>query len=237
MRRAGLFGFLFTAVFSVADEWSLPEFCWSTWLAGLVYSWACVATAAIHVVWGARDGAWRLTQWVPALTRIPPPVLFGSISVGVVFIALLAMHLYGMLFGFYGLFLSVYAEMEPHSLFGRNGFINSDFFTPVTYLLTSYWPMALSTLVAAAPGLLRANAWKRIVVPIRSEALRMHVMVIALPLISVLAWAVVGDDYQRVVIVALIAIFFLMQRVSRETPASGELPDREKAVKELRRAG
>lgn len=38
---------------------------------------------------------------------------------------------YTFAFGLYGLLLSFFAEMEPHELFGRNGFINSDFWTPV----------------------------------------------------------------------------------------------------------
>jgi hypothetical protein len=209
-----LIAFLFASVSSVVQEWSLAEFCWSTWLAGLVYSWACVASAAAQAVWAVRDGAQGLTRWVPPLARFSPTLLFGAITAALVLIALLALKLYSSLFGFYGLFLSVYAEMEPVSLFGRNGFINSDFFTPVTYLLMKYWPMALSTLIAATPGLLREYPWKRIAIPFGSEVLRMHVMVIALPLLSLLSWALFGAAYQRVVIVLLIGIFFLLQRSS-----------------------
>lgn len=49
-RPAGLIGFGLAAAFAVAGNWSLPEFCWSTSLTGLAYSWACVMTAAAQIL-------------------------------------------------------------------------------------------------------------------------------------------------------------------------------------------
>lgn len=38
----GIAGFVLAAWFAVVQEWSLPEFCWATWLGGLLYAWLCV---------------------------------------------------------------------------------------------------------------------------------------------------------------------------------------------------
>lgn len=77
-------------------------------------------------------------------------------------IALLAFRIFSYIFGFYGLFLSVIAEMEPLSFFGRNNFINSDFFTPVMYLLKCFWLMTLGVLITQCEDFFRENPWQRI---------------------------------------------------------------------------
>ena len=41
-------------------------------------------------------------------------------------VSLVAFRIYNLIFAFYGIFFSVFAEMDPVSLFGANGFINSD---------------------------------------------------------------------------------------------------------------
>jgi hypothetical protein len=51
----GAIGFGLTAVFAVTRKWSLPEFCWSTWLAGLDDTWACIATASKQIIVASRS--------------------------------------------------------------------------------------------------------------------------------------------------------------------------------------
>jgi hypothetical protein len=203
-------GFVLASTFAVFQGWSLQEFCWSTWLAGLCYSWVCIITAAIQIILTASSAKPVYQQRFPFLRRFAPAAFQAGISLAVILVAIVGFRLYSYLFGFYGLFLSVFSEMEPHALFGRNGFINSDFFTPVTYLLQLFWPMVLGTLVANGRHLFQQEPWKRIALPFQSEILRIHVMTIAMPFISLLAWYLFGENYHQVTIVVLMALFYLL---------------------------
>ena len=220
LHPTGLIGFGLTSVFAVTQQWSLQEFCWNTWLAGLVYSWTCVIAAAIQVLLTAPREKGIYETAVPFLRSVPPNVFVLGIALSTVLIGLLVLYLYSFLFGFYGIFLSVFAEMEPHSLFGRNGFINSDFFTPVTFLIESSWPMVIGTLIANAEDFLQKNTWKRILLPFQTnEILRIHILVVALPFLTLIAWALFKTAYQPVTMVLLIGIFFLLPKKQRkDTP-------------------
>jgi hypothetical protein len=103
--------------------------------------------------------------------------------------------------------------MQPVTLFGKNGFINSDFFTPVTYLAQSLWPMILATLIANADDFLQKKPWERILFPFKSNTiLRIHIMTIALPFLMMIAWALFKEAYQQLTIVLLIGIFYLLPK-------------------------
>ena len=196
--------------FAVLDEWSLREFCWSTWLASLIYSWACAASASIRIVLGARREKVALEARLPSLKELPFAAFFLAITLVALAAGSLAFYLHSYLFGFYGIFLSVFAEMEPHALFGRNGFINSDFFTPVTYLLGNFWPMTVGTLLANAGDFARGNPWQRFVPA--HDILRIHIMVIGMPFLALIAWALFRENYQQPTIVVLMAVFYLMPK-------------------------
>lgn len=131
----GALGFAVAATFAVAEKWSLAEFCWSTWLAGLLYAWTCVVAASIQIILTARSEKTLYEERLRFLRRVSPRVFVLIVVALIVPVGLIAFRIYSFLFCFYGLFLSVFAEMEPLSLFGRNGFINSDFFTPVMHLV------------------------------------------------------------------------------------------------------
>jgi hypothetical protein len=208
----GVVGFGLASAFAVAEEWSLPEFCWSTWLAGLVYSWGCIGTASIQIILSAQSDRAGYEERLPILRRVSPNVLALGVAVISVSVGLLAFRIYGFLFGFYGLFLSVFAEMEPVSLFGRNGFINSDFFTPLMHLLDRFWPMVVGVLITNWKDFLRRDPWRRIVLPLQREIVRTHVMILALPFGSLIGWALLGDAYQAVTIVFLMALFYLLKK-------------------------
>lgn len=71
----GAIGFGLASVFAVTQEWSLPEFCWSTWLAGLVYAWSCVATASVQIILTVRSEKAAYEQHIAflrCLIRISP---------------------------------------------------------------------------------------------------------------------------------------------------------------------
>ena len=208
----GAVGFGLVSVFAVGQGWSLPEFCWGVWLAGLVYSWGCVAAAAVAIILSARSTKPAYEVRLPFLKRLYPGAFLLMMTGISVSAGLLGFHLYGVLFGFYGLFLSVFAEMDPVSLFGRNGFINSDFYTPLIYLLDRFWPLAAAALIADWTDFFSKNPWKRIVLPFQSEILRIHIMVLALPFLSLLAWALFRGAYQPVTIVLLLGLFFLLPK-------------------------
>ena len=224
-RPAGLIGFGLAAAFAIAENWSLPEFCWSTWLTGLAYSWACVLTAAVQILFTAGRQRADYEDALPSLRALGPSAFLAGIALAALLAGGIAFYVYTWLFGFYGLFLSVFAEMEPHALFGRNGFINSDFFTPVQHLAGKFWPMVLGTLIANVDGFVQERPWLRIVQPFRSSVmLRIHILTIALPFVSLFAWALFGTAYQPVTIVLLLAVlYFLPQRAG---PGQTMAPDR-----------
>ena len=211
----GVVGFGLASVFAVPQEWSLPEFCWSTWLAGLAYSWVCIGTATIQIILTARSDKAAYEERFPFLRRFSPGILLLGMTVISVSIGLLAFRIYSFVFGFYGLFLSVFAEMEPLSLFGRNGFINSDFFTPLIHLIDRFWPMVAGVLISNWEDFFRKNPWKRILLPFQKEILRIHVMILALPFLSLIAWALLGDAYQSITILLLMGLFYLLPKKTR----------------------
>jgi hypothetical protein len=196
--------------FALLEEWSLREFCWSTWLASLVYSWACAASASIRIVLGARQEKVALEVRLPFLRELSFAAFSPAITLVAMIAGWLAFYLYSYLFSFYGLFLSVFAEMEPHALFGRNGFINSDFFTPVTYLLGNFWPMVAGTLLANARDFAHGNPWQRFVPA--HEILRIHILAVAMPFLALIAWALFRDNYQQPTIVVLMAVFYFIPK-------------------------
>jgi hypothetical protein len=211
----GAIGFGLTTIFAITQEWSLPEFCWSTWLAGLVYTWACIVTASLQIILTSRSDKATFDKRLPFLQRFSPDVFIIGVTVISVSVGLLAFRIYTFLFAFYGLFLSVFAEMEPFSLFGRNGFINSDFYTPLMYLVERFWPMAVGVLIANWKDFFQKNPWKRVLLPLQKEIIRMHIMILALPFFSLLAWALFREAYQAITIVLLLGLLYLLPKKAR----------------------
>ncbi|HPJ96390.1 MAG TPA: hypothetical protein PK022_03705 [Syntrophales bacterium] len=210
----GLLGFALVCYFAVTQAWSLPAFCWGTWLAGLLYTWGCIVTGAIQIILFARSDRVAYEERLPFVRRLPPlAYLFGIVVLSVCG-GIVAFRVYSFLFGFYGLFLSVFAEMEPLVFFGRNGFINSDFFSPVLYLLERFWPVAVGVLLANGEDFFGrlTNPWRRMALPFQREILRLHVMILALPFVTMLSWALFKGAYQTVTIVILMGLLFLLSR-------------------------
>jgi hypothetical protein len=208
-----LIAFGLTSYLAVVQKWSLQEFCWCVWLAGLFYSWTCVITAAIQIMLTAGTQKEYYDAEVPLMKRISPELFALGIIPVTLLVGFIALYVYCWIFSFYGLFLSVFAEMQPVNLFGRNGFINSDFFTPVTYLVDKYWPMIVATLIANADDFVQKNSWQRMALPFKSnEIVRIHMMTLALPFLMMLTWAIFKDAYQQLTIVLLIGIFFLIPK-------------------------
>jgi hypothetical protein len=219
LRPAALLGFALAASLAATSGWTLQEFSWSTWLAGLVYSWSCVLTGSAAVILTPRQRRPSYEAQLPWVGRLPAAAYLALLTVVAVALAGAALVAYTYVFAFYGLFLSFFAEMQPHALFGRNGFINSDFFTPVTYLALAFWPMAAGALIANGASLVRGDPWKRLVLPTSTEILRLHLFVLVMPVVTLAVWAVIGESYHTVTIVVLMGLFYLLP-----DPAPGSAP-------------
>jgi hypothetical protein len=214
-------GFFLAALFAVAGDWTLQEFCWSTWLAGLTYIAFCVISGGLHTIISGGSLKARAEVHIPRIASISPAAFTAIITVLVLVLTPAILYIYAFLFSIYGMLLSFFAEMEPHELFGRNGFINSGFFTPVGYLLIAFWPMALGTLIANWRDFIQDQPWKRMFVPTESELIRVHVMVVVMPFIALLAWALLGEAYHSVAIVLLMAVFYLFTKIRDRTEVEG----------------
>lgn len=213
--------FALTAYLAVHQRWSLQEFCWCVWLAGLFYSWACVIAAVFQIMLTSRAHKTFYDERIPFMKNISPEIFALGIIPMSLLVGFVALYVYTWLFSFYGLFLSVFAEMRPLNLFGRNGFINSDFFTPVAYLATIYWPVIVATLIANAGSLLGANPWERIVFPFKqNEILRIHIMIVLMPFLAMLTYALFKDAYPQLTLVLLIGIFYLLPKKQHEKKGS-----------------
>jgi hypothetical protein len=215
-----IIAFGLTAWYAVVQQWSLPEFCWATWLGGLVYAWLCVATAAVQLLLAAGTFRGVCEQRLPFVQRIPPRLFPLIVVILTVAAALLAFRLYSYLFAFYGIFLSVFAEMQPHALFGRNGFINSDFYTPVMYLLERLWPLAVGIALANWSDLTGPQPWKRVFLPMDREIVRLHLFVLGLPFFSLISWALFGNAWQTPTIVLLLGVLYLVPKKSASIQAA-----------------
>jgi hypothetical protein len=212
----GVIGFALASAFAVGRKWSLQEFCWGTWMAGLVYAWTCIFTASLQIVFTAHAFKTAWATHVPFIRRLSPTLFFTALTAISLCTGLLAFRLYSFLFAFYGMFLSFFAEMEPRALFGRDGFINSDFFTPLLYLVNHFWPFAAGVLIANWEDFFRKNPWKRILVPAQTEVVRIHMMILALPFFSLIAWALFGEAYQSAAIVLLMGLFYFSPKKLRK---------------------
>jgi len=223
----GLGAFGFAGAAALWERWSLPEFCWTTWVAGLAYSWACVLSGAVGVLWTARRDRGAYETFHPFFGRISPGLFLSLVAAAVSLASLVALYVYSYAFGFYGLFLSVFAEMKDNPMFVRNGFINSDFITPVLYLLRRFWPMVLATLMANGRDLVTGRPWLRLLLPVMTrEVLRMHLFIFLLPILTLGAWRLFGRDYQPVTVVLLLALFFLVPK-ARPRVLDGAAPAQE----------
>lgn len=208
-----LIAFTLTSYLAVVQKWSLQEFCWCVWLAGLFYSWTCVITAVVQIMLTARTDKDYYDASLPFVKRIAPEVFTLVIIPVALLVGFVALYIYTWIFSFYGIFLSVFAEMQPLNLFGRNGFINSDFFTPVIHLTDTYWLMILATLIANINDFLSRNPWERIALPFKySEILRIHIMILTMPFLAMITWALFKGNYKQLTIILLIGIFFLLPK-------------------------
>jgi len=213
-RPLAVAGFGVSAPFALGQQWSLQEFCWSTWLAALIFAWACVATAVLQILaTGGTNRAACETRF-PLIKKLPESVFPAAVAIAAVAVAAAAFWVYAFVFSFYGIFLSVFAEMEPARYFGRNGFINSDFFSPLTHLIQRHWPMVAGALLADAVWLVKGDPWRRFTAPFHSEALRLHLFVIALPFVAMGTWALFGRHYHPAAILLLSLLFYFFPRKS-----------------------
>lgn len=214
--------FALCSAFAFTQKWSLPEFCWGTWLAALAYTWGCIVTAPLQIILSLQENKADYARRLPFLNRLPLGCLLCGVCIVSLSAGIIAFYIYTYLFSFYGLFLSVFSSMEPDELFGKNGFINSDFFTPVAYLAGHYWPIAAGVLLARSEDLFGKNPWKRLVMPFQKEIFRLHVMVLAMPFITLIAYALFRKTYQPITVVILMGLLWLLPQKRKKDEAKPE---------------
>jgi hypothetical protein len=205
-------GFLVSLGFALHEDWSYQSLCWSLWVAGLVYCWAFGFVGALRTFLLVAQPL--PPRWFPGT---PSPWLWrclvAAIGCG---LGIAAFYGYSYAYGFYGIFLSVFAEMTPPELFGRNGFINSDFYTPVVWLLERYWPMVLGTVVADLPAAFVGEPTQVAFKPLNRQLVMMHVITIGLPFVLLLLWPLMGDRYTQGAVIVVLVLFHFFPRKGAE---------------------
>ena len=192
----------------------MQELCWGFWITGLLYCWCVVAVAGIRILLLIRCDSFRET----ALQSIPPQMRSGLAPgllpwAGALLAAIAcwaALYAYTWLFSFYGLFLSVFAEMEPRSLLGRNGFINSDFFTPAAYLAQICWPLAAGAIFADRGHLLNESPFRLLLRPFSRHLVKIHVAILTMPFAALLSWAMLRQRHQTATVLFVLAVFYFV---------------------------
>jgi len=61
-----------------------------------------------------------------------------------------------------------------------------------------------------------------VLLPFQKEMVRMHVMILALPVFSLIAWALFREAYQPITILLLMGIFYLLPKEKDEGRSGGE---------------
>ncbi len=87
---------------------------------------------------------------------------------------------------------------------------------PLLHLVDRFWPMAVGALIANWQDFLRKNPWKRVLLPFQKEIVRIHIMILALPFFSLIAWAFFREAYQSITIVLLLGLFYLLPKKTPE---------------------
>ena len=142
-----LAGLAVSVVFAVSSDLTLAEFCWSVWLVGLYSAYVSAGRIALRLV---RFREALLRERVPPLSGVSGRALLGISLVAATLLGGGLLYAFSLAYGFYGIMLSVWVQLPPEELFGRNGFINSDFWTPVAHLTRLYWPLVVGQLLSEA---------------------------------------------------------------------------------------
>jgi hypothetical protein len=219
-----LLGFIIAAGAALYDGWTIQELCWSFWLCGLGVCLTTTILAPLRLLLNLNNlvpASSAIHTWLEKQNRNLSSSLITSFLVtGFFVLSYLAFRVYCFLFAFYGLFLSAFAAMEPLEYFGPNGFINSDGITPVLHLLSQYWPMVVGTLIAEIRFLLDTPPVRLLGKPFDRELVKVHIAVVLMPFISLFAWMILGENYQIIAVVLILAVFYYVPSPADASPTT-----------------
>jgi hypothetical protein len=199
----GLAGLALSVVFTVSSDLTLAEFCWTFWLVGLYSAYVSAGRIAIRLV---RYREALLRERIPPLSAVSGRALLGTSLVAAALLGGGLLYAFSLAYGFYGIMLSVWVQLPPEELFGRNGFINSDFWTPVAHLTRLYWPLVVGQLLSEASTLFSTVQQTGTSSSPERRIVTMHVFVLALPFVALLSYALLGAEYETLSIVILLVI-------------------------------
>jgi hypothetical protein len=81
--------------------------------------------------------------------------------------------------------------------------------------------MILGTLIANADDFVKNKTWMGILLPFRSNTiLRIHILTLALPFVTLIAWALFKTAYQPITLVLLIGLFYLLPKKRKKNKTS-----------------
>ncbi len=206
----GIAGFALVAALAVMQGWTLPDFCWSNWLAGLLYGWCCIVVAVAQIV---LSEALRKEHGVKKnllLQSMPPLVRVVAVSVACFFVAFLAYELYSLFFIYLGIGVSLFFGDGPlNPLNPLNMEDTSIAFDTVAYLLEDFWPVAAGMILTRWPDFVRGNPWKRIFLPLDKKLIHTHALILGGMLCAVIAQLFFAETYETVAIVIILGGMFL----------------------------
>lgn len=191
------------------QKWSLQEFCWILWICGLYFSWFCATAGTIILIFSGNKIKKILEERLIFLKNISNFLFFLFSFIFSSVLGYLIFYVLSFIFSFYGIFLSVFAEMEPLKFFGKNGFINSNFYDPVIFLTKKYYIIIISTIISNLGLFLERDYKKLLFLPFKSlEILKIHIMVILLPFLSLFFYLIFKEKYQIFVIFLISFLFY-----------------------------
>ncbi len=199
--------FVFVGAAAMLGDWKLREVCWGFWIQGFGVSLLLVAVAVLRCFFTSPSNLARRVAHRPTWMQQPPPLLWLLHFTGACFFGYAIMIGLCLLFWFYGMFLSFFAEMEPLELFGRNGFVNTGIVEPMKHLVVRFWPMIAATGLRQLIIFRQASAWGMVIKPFSREVAPLHALILIMPMIALFFyWALGPSHWEKPAVLAVLAL-------------------------------
>ncbi len=214
----GIAGFTLVAVLAVAEGWTLRDFCWSNWLAGLLYGWFCIVAAVVQIVLIEVFHIGSYPEKMAFFQTKSSPGRAVAMTMACLTTALVAYHFYSAFFLHLAVLISMLLNdnlFNPLNSSKLAGVDNA--FDLVAYLLRDFWPIAAGMILTRWEDFVRGNPWKRIFVPLDKNLILTHILILGAIFCGLIAQTFFAENYQSITIVIVLGVMFFWPQSAQES--------------------